>query len=692
MAPRDAAAPPEAFSAARAGVVLRELLAEGVPHPIGTEANRRIRDRIVERFRLLGYETSIQRRFACHAAGVCGMVENIIARRPGASGAAVLLMAHYDSVGAGPGASDDAMGVAALLETARALRNEKTRNPIQFLVTDGEEAALLGAEAFAADATLMRDVAVVVNVENRGTYGASNMFETSTGNRWLARHLAAALPRPQATSFFYEIYNLLPNDTDVTIFKREGKAAVNFAAIRGVHWYHTPFDDLAHASPRTLQHHGENALAIARQLAGADLDARGSSDATYFDILGFTLLWWPAGWTLWMAVASLLLLVAAARRVPPRQMTWGVLAVFVAIVIAAAAGFGVSWLARLRSGGANWTAWPMPSIAAMWLTGIAAALLAAALFRRRSEPLPMLYGVAIVWHAIGIALAIAIPGTAFLLVVPAIAVTICALARAGETTTAAVGATVAAILLFPLALLLYDALGARLMPIIAVVVALLMTFVAPLFARVRIGVVAAVLAIASAVVALALPTWTEARPQRIPLTYVDDEAAPAPQWITGTLTAPLRAAAEFGPADQSRTPWSRGSAWAAPAPDAQLPRVTATQERTAEGVRIRVRSHRGADRISLAFRGGTLLRVNDTPLPPRPQRFRERASDWQFAVAAAVNELVADIAAQGAVEAYASDLTFGLPAGGEALQRARDASPGFTAQDGDVTVSRVRVK
>ncbi len=692
VAPRDAGAPPQEFSSARAQSVLRELVVEGVPHPMGTPANARVRDRIVTRFRALGYETTIQRRFACNAAAACGTVENIIARRPGARGSAVLLMSHYDSVGAGPGASDDAMGTAVLLEIARALQNQPLRNPVMFLVTDGEEAGLLGAEGFAADASLMRDVGIVVNVENRGTFGSSSMFETSSGNRWIARQLAKALPRPQASSFFYAIYTLLPNDTDVTVFKREGKAAVNFAAIRGVNWYHTPFDDLAHASPRTLQHHGENLLGTARAFADTDLDARSASDATYFDILGFTLLWWPQEWTLWIALGSLLLLVAAARKMSPRALTFGVLTAFVAILLAALGGFGISWLARLRSGDMAWVAHPTVPIAAMWLTGLAAALFAAAMFRRRCEPLPMLYGIAIVWHTIGIALALELGGTAFLFVVPAAALTICALARANETVTGGVASIVGAILLFPLGVMLYEALGGRLMIALAILIGVLSTFVAPLFASVRNGIVVATLALACAVTALLLPAFDDARPRRINVNYVDDPAAGAPHWVAGGLTDALRGAARFSALDPSLTPWNTASAFSAEAPALQLARPTVTQEPIQGGTRVRVRSQRAANRITLLFQGGTIQRVNGIPLPPRPARFRDRDGKWKVASAAAVSELVVDIATQGITNVVASDMTYGLPAAGGALQQARDASNAFPTHEGDVTVVRTRIK
>lgn len=54
---------------------------------------------------------------------ILAMVENVVARRPGTrgDGPALLLMSHYDSVPSGPGAGDDASGVAIVLETLRAL-------------------------------------------------------------------------------------------------------------------------------------------------------------------------------------------------------------------------------------------------------------------------------------------------------------------------------------------------------------------------------------------------------------------------------------------------------------------------------------------------------------------------------------------------------------------------------------------
>lgn len=688
--PRDMNAPANTFSAARAMNVLRELLAEGVPHPVGSAANIRVRERIESRFRTLGYETTVQRRFACNGNAQCATVENIIARAPGTrDGDTVLLVAHYDSVPAGPGASDDGMGTATLLEVARALRNERLVNRITFLLTDGEEAGLLGAEAFVNDETLLRDVGVVVNFEMRGTHGASNLFETSRGNRWLIRHLAGTLPRPQASSFFYAIYTLLPNDTDVTVFKRAGKAAVNFAAIGGVNWYHTPLDDLAHASPRTLQHHGDHALGTVRALGDADLAARSRTDATYFDVLQFFVVWWPQEWTLWIAIVSLIALLIGVRKTPPRSMTFGVLATFAAILFAAIGGGALSWLVRLRSTDVNWVARPLAGILAMALMGIAAALFAAALFNRRNDARGMLYGVAIVWHAIGIALAVALPGAAYLMIVPALAVTICALVHADETTTSTVAATVAAIVMFPIGIMIYDALGGGLMTAIALIAGIFATLIAPLFARARNGAAAAVLAIVCAVIALLQPTFTKEKPQIIPLYYVDDASA-KPQWLAYDVTEPLAKVATFTPSDPKLTPWNRGSAWAAPAPDLRLPRVLISGERNARGVTIRVASQRNAGRISLFLRGGKVVRTNGVVPPPITRHRRGLPDGWQVTTGAGVQELVVDVEAAGSVDVIASDSTFAFPAEGAALLRARDASVATTIQDGDVTITRTR--
>src|SRR6185436_14698966 len=193
-------------------------------------------------------------------------VANVIARLKGTgAGRALLLSAHYDSVATGAGASDDAAGVAALLETARALKTQPPlQNDVIFLFTDGEEAGLFGARAFTEQHPWAKDVGVVMNFEARGNGGPSIMFETSSGNQQLIKTFGQTAPDPVASSLTYEIYKLLPNDTDLSVFKEAKLPGLNFAYINGFTHYHTNLDTPVQLDERSLQHHGASALALTR--------------------------------------------------------------------------------------------------------------------------------------------------------------------------------------------------------------------------------------------------------------------------------------------------------------------------------------------------------------------------------------------------------------------------------------------
>ncbi|HKI86255.1 MAG TPA: M28 family peptidase, partial [Thermoanaerobaculia bacterium] len=144
---RPATAPAQEFSALRAEAVLRTILGNEEPHPVGSAADARVRRAILTELTRLGYEPHVEKGFACSYDGVCAEVQNVLARLEGRQrGETVLLAAHYDSVPAGPGASDDGSGVASILEIARALKaGPPPLHPVVYLIDEGEEAGLLGA-------------------------------------------------------------------------------------------------------------------------------------------------------------------------------------------------------------------------------------------------------------------------------------------------------------------------------------------------------------------------------------------------------------------------------------------------------------------------------------------------------------------------------------------------------------------
>ena len=314
-APVPATAPARDFSTERALEHVRAIAQR--PHPPGSAEHDRVRDYIRGALASLGLASELETGVAEFSRGrfhASGRVENIVARLPGAASTRpVMLVAHYDSTPRGPGAADDAHGVAVLLETLRALRGAPPlRNDVIFLITDGEEKGLLGAALFMREHPWRNQPAVVLNFEARGTGGYANMFETSAGNAWLIRDLQAAVPQAYATSFAYEVYRRMPNDTDLTIFKAGGLAGMNFAFIEHPEFYHRPQDDLAHLDPRSVQEQGRYALSLARRFGDQDLSRRHTGNAVYFPTRITPLIVYPASWVLPLAWIAAVALAAAA--------------------------------------------------------------------------------------------------------------------------------------------------------------------------------------------------------------------------------------------------------------------------------------------------------------------------------------------------------------------------------------------
>jgi hypothetical protein len=351
-APVGADAPDVVFSAVRAEAILAELLNEGRPHVAGSAANRVVRDRAIGHLEAAGYRPEVQSLFHCSARfGACSTVENIIAVKSGRVGRdAVLLTAHYDSVWAGPGASDDGAGVATVLEIARMAADfPPFENDVIFLLSDSEENGLLGAEAFARHHPSFARVKAVINLEARGVTGPSMLFETGDGNRSLIRLYAKNAPRPVANSLVYEIYQTLPNDTDYTVYKEAGVTGLNFAFAKGVAAYHSVVDDANHVDLGSLQHHGDNAWSMLQALGERDLRKLGSREnAGYIDVFGMTFSHYPesitGGLALFLGVWVMLAIAAAFRReFRYRQLRWGLLAIPLMILALVAGGWLLSF-------------------------------------------------------------------------------------------------------------------------------------------------------------------------------------------------------------------------------------------------------------------------------------------------------------------------------------------------------------
>lgn len=309
-----ASAPAVAFSSGRAMTHVQTLAKQ--PHPMGSIEHGVVRDYIFNTVATNGLQPTIQTATAVNGKAdsilVAGTTQNVVARLQGTNNTkAVLLSAHYDSRPQAFGASDNGAGVAAMLETLRALKSgPPLKNDVIFLFTDGEEDGLLGANAFIEEHPWAKDVGLVLNFDARGNSGPSMMFETSQSNGWLIQEFAKAAPYPVANSLSVELYRLLPNSTDFTVFNAHGLQGLNFAYIDGFASYHTLLDKSQTFDERSLQHHGSYALALTRQFGSVDLRQSRTPDRVYFDLLGLILVHYSKIWVLPLAVFALLLFVA----------------------------------------------------------------------------------------------------------------------------------------------------------------------------------------------------------------------------------------------------------------------------------------------------------------------------------------------------------------------------------------------
>lgn len=346
---RDADIPADQFSAGRAMADIRIVAAR--PHPIGSADQPRVRDYLVSRMTALGLSPQLrpgegtfslpQRRIF-----VAGQVTNIVGVLPGTEPnlPAILLMAHYDTVPNSPGAADDTAGVAAALEIVANLKAAGPRaRDVIVLFTDGEEAGLLGSDAFFGGDPLAKRVGLVLNLEARGGGGRAVMFETSEGAGKLVSLYGRHASLPTANSLTAFVYRHMPNGTDLTNALRRGFAGMNFAYLGDELDYHTAHATPENIDPGSVQHMGDSVLALVKALADASEFPRESRELVYSDILGSGFVAYPvsAGWLFIGIAAALVVFVVfrwrAAGRLSAADVTRGAglfLCVAVGLVVA----------------------------------------------------------------------------------------------------------------------------------------------------------------------------------------------------------------------------------------------------------------------------------------------------------------------------------------------------------------------
>lgn len=695
------------FDTARAMARLQRILGDQRPHPVDSAANDAVRDRLVAELRALGLNPRIADTFTCNGAATgqtvsCARIRNVVATIEPARGRHVLLVSHYDSTPSGPGAADDGIGVASMLEVAALLKDRPLARPVSLLFNEGEETGLIGARAFLDQDPLAARVDSLVNLESRGTTGPAIMFETDRPNGRAIRHYARSVDRPAANSLTTDFSRLIPNQTDVVVFKERPWTILNFAIIGNETRYHSPDDTLANLDPRSLRHMGEQALRVTADLAGGG-SAPAGGELLYADVLGTVLVTLPV----WLGLSALALLLIGFA-----WLAWsrggvgrGAATLVVAMADAALTACLLHWLIGWIRPGEYWRAHPEWISLAIDSTAMASAAVALLWIAGPVARDRLRLAFWLVFLSLGAAICLIAPGAAIYFLLPPLLAGVGLLRPRIEriaTGLALLALAVHWIPLLHLSQVLLDFDSAWMFAPVAVLI--LFPFLIELkcaLARLGREKVTAVLAGAAVLAwmpAVFAPAYSVERKQRLSLEYVWDEAQGRARWMAYHDRGPLPAA--MGRMERGvEVPWSSYRRWAAEA------RGPAVAPPALEGLRARAEGGNRLVSFRFRMRGSDSVRL----VGPKDARFLAVKAGGAFRRFGAVDgkeapvfrchgrscdglEVTLVVEGTAPLEATIVGTRSGLPPGGAALVKARpDTAQPQYVPDTTVAMGKVRL-
>lgn len=280
---------------------IKEIAKE--PHSIyDVRAKQKVKEYIVSEFDKLGVKSKIYEYEDVYVERSDSKedLQNIYAEIEGTSDSYIMLVTHYDSSRAKTeryiekdgslGAADAGYALSTILETIRVIKESDTKlvNGIKILITDGEEYGLLGANKAVKEKEIFEGVNYLINLEARGTKGPAIMFETSPNNAPVL-DLYENSYKPFSYSITPEIYRLLPNGTDFTVFLDSNINGVNISVLDGLENYHTPNDNIENISEKSLQHYGDQVLPMVSEFVTNEYysnpdNLNGKDDSIFFTL------------------------------------------------------------------------------------------------------------------------------------------------------------------------------------------------------------------------------------------------------------------------------------------------------------------------------------------------------------------------------------------------------------------------
>uniref|UniRef100_A0A674HJF4 Endoplasmic reticulum metallopeptidase 1 n=1 Tax=Taeniopygia guttata TaxID=59729 RepID=A0A674HJF4_TAEGU len=314
------AAGPRDFSASRARGYLDNITAIG-PRTVGSPENEVLAvNYLLEQIRRIERESTdahkisvdIQRPTGSFSIDFLGgftsyyaNITNVVVKLEPRNGAehAVLSNCHFDSVPNTPGASDDAVSCAVMLEILNTLSksSESLQHAVIFLFNGAEENILQASHGFITQHEWAKSIRAFINLEAAGVGGKELVFQTGPENPWLVQAYVVAAKHPFASVVAQEIFQsgIIPADTDFRIYRDFGNVpGIDLAFIENGYIYHTEYDTSDRILTDSIQRAGDNILAVLKYLATSEKLAKSfeyrHGNVVFFDILGLFVLAYPA--------------------------------------------------------------------------------------------------------------------------------------------------------------------------------------------------------------------------------------------------------------------------------------------------------------------------------------------------------------------------------------------------------------
>jgi len=279
-------------------------------HPLGSVEHRIVREYIVQTAIELGYEVQLDTivdKQVYRNYAMLSDIKNVVIRKPGTDPAGTIAFAaHYDSQPNTLGAADDGAPIAAMLSLLETIKNKSYKNDVIFIITDGEETGLSGAAMFVQNNPLAPTLNYLFNFEARGNAGPVLGFEPNEKNNHVM-DIFLDLEYSMASSLMYDVYRLMPNDTDFTHFKKLQLGGISMAMIDGFVNYHSMTDTPENIDKGSFYHHGKIIAQLIDKMGNDDLQGTHDYNMTYFNTFGYNSVQYKPFWNIVMWVLSLIL-------------------------------------------------------------------------------------------------------------------------------------------------------------------------------------------------------------------------------------------------------------------------------------------------------------------------------------------------------------------------------------------------